>query len=45
MSERSSIRGHVAIVTGAAAGIGEAVAQRFADEGAKVALVDRDADK
>ncbi len=45
MSERSSIRGHVAIVTGAAAGIGEAVAQRFADEGAMVALVDRDAEK
>jgi NAD(P)-dependent dehydrogenase (short-subunit alcohol dehydrogenase family) len=32
----------IAVVTGAAAGIGVAVAQRFAEEGATVALVDRD---
>lgn len=45
MSERSSIKNHVALVTGGAAGIGEAVALRFADEGAKVAVVDKDGEK
>lgn len=39
-----SIRGKVAIVTGAASGMGRATAQLFADEGAEVAAVDRDAD-
>ena len=34
--------GKVAIVTGAAGGIGAAAAQRFIDEGAAVLLVDRD---
>lgn len=34
---------HVAIVTGAASGIGRAVAKRFVDEGASVIAVDRDA--
>jgi 3-oxoacyl-[acyl-carrier protein] reductase len=44
MSERSSIRGQVAIVTGGAAGIGEAVVRRFAEEGVRIALVDKDPD-
>lgn len=37
-----SIRGRVAIVTGAASGMGRAIAELFAAEGAFVALVDRD---
>jgi 3-oxoacyl-[acyl-carrier protein] reductase len=36
--------GRTAIVTGGARGIGEATAQRLAAEGARVAVVDRDAD-
>jgi 3-oxoacyl-[acyl-carrier protein] reductase len=40
MSQRFS--GQVAVVTGAAGGIGAAVAQRLADEGATVAVLDRD---
>jgi len=39
-----SIEGKVAIVTGAASGMGRATAQLFADEGARVAAVDRDPD-
>jgi len=35
-----SIEGRVAIVTGAASGMGRATAELFADEGAKVAVVD-----
>jgi NAD(P)-dependent dehydrogenase (short-subunit alcohol dehydrogenase family) len=43
MSPLSDIRNQVAMVTGGAAGIGLACAERFAEEGAKVAIVDRDA--
>ena len=34
-----SIKGEVAIVTGAASGMGRATAHLFADEGAKVAAI------
>ncbi len=37
------LEGKVAVVTGAASGIGRAMAQRFADEGAKVIVADLDA--
>ncbi|MCP5178366.1 MAG: SDR family oxidoreductase [Pseudomonadales bacterium] len=39
-----SIEGKVAIVTGAASGMGEATAKLFADEGAKVAAIDLNAE-
>ena len=39
-----SIEGKVAIITGAASGMGRATAYVFADEGARLALVDRNAD-
>lgn len=38
------LEGRVAIVTGAASGIGKAIAQRYAREGAKVAIADLDVD-
>lgn len=42
MTEISSIRDRVAVVTGGAAGIGLSCAQRFAFDGARVAILDRD---
>lgn len=39
-AEMFSLAGRTAIVTGAAAGIGEAIAIRLADAGATVAVVD-----
>jgi NAD(P)-dependent dehydrogenase (short-subunit alcohol dehydrogenase family) len=40
----TEFEGQVAVVTGGASGIGAATARRFAAEGARVAVLDRDAD-
>ena len=40
MADRKLLQDKIAIVTGAASGIGESIATRFADEGAKVLAVD-----
>lgn len=42
---RTDIEGRVAVVTGAANGIGEAICHRLAEEGARVVLLDRDAER
>jgi 3alpha(or 20beta)-hydroxysteroid dehydrogenase len=44
MSVTYGFSGQVAVITGAANGFGLAVASRLADEGARLVLVDRDAD-
>src|ERR1700735_5556633 len=44
MSVRYGFSGQVAVITGAANGFGLAVASRLADEGARLVLVDRDAE-
>jgi NAD(P)-dependent dehydrogenase (short-subunit alcohol dehydrogenase family) len=40
-----TLQGHVAVITGAAGGIGSAIARRFAKEGSSVALLDNNAKK
>lgn len=45
MTDLSSIKDQVAAVTGGAAGIGQSSAERFAAEGAKVAIIDRDRER
>jgi 3alpha(or 20beta)-hydroxysteroid dehydrogenase len=45
MSVKYGLEGQVAVITGAANGFGLAVATRLAEEGAKLVLVDRDADR
>jgi len=44
MAENGRLAGKTAVVTGAASGFGRAIAQRFAAEGAKVAVLDINAD-
>lgn len=40
-----SVNNHVVLITGAAGGIGETIARSFAEHGARLALLDRDAPK
>ncbi len=44
MAERFDVAGRSVVITGAAGGIGSALARRFATAGARVALLDRDED-
>ena len=39
-----TIKGKTALVTGAASGMGKAIAALFAEDGARVAAIDRNAD-
>ncbi len=43
MNSQTTISGKVVVITGASMGIGEAIAQLFVDQGAKVVLLSRDA--
>lgn len=43
MNSQTTISGKVVVITGASMGIGETIAQLFADQGAKVVLLSRDA--
>ncbi|MSO80367.1 MAG: SDR family NAD(P)-dependent oxidoreductase [Alphaproteobacteria bacterium] len=43
MAHKTSIKGHVAVIAAGADGIGLACAELLAAEGAKVAVIDRDA--
>ena len=42
MPASKKLQGQVAVITGSASGIGRAIAQRYADEGACVVIADRD---
>ena len=42
MASNEHLAGKVVVITGAAAGVGRAIALRFAQEGAKLGLISRD---